>query len=102
MSSQCCNAAMDVGGKEGGTRWLVCKACGNACNPKSAYRWLQLGFACTAIAAVLAVSLLTSCASSVTTPKGYTFTFNVDGETAAILVSKKFGLSGKETMNVLP
>ena len=60
------------------------------------YRWYQFSFA------LLLVSLLTSCASSVTTPKGYTFTFNVDGETAAILVSKKFGISGKDARNVLP
>lgn len=69
---------------------------------KCPYRWYQFAWACTALAALLAVFLLTSCVSSVTTPKGYTFTFNVDGETAAILVSKKFGVSAKEARRVLP
>ncbi|MFZ4596227.1 MAG: hypothetical protein ACOYOF_18360, partial [Verrucomicrobiaceae bacterium] len=78
------------------------ECCGGSRAMNYPYRWLQFAWACTAIAALLAVSLLTSCASSVTTPKGYTFTFNVDGETAAILVSKKFGASGKEARRVLP
>lgn len=64
------------------------------------YRWLQFSWACVAVCALGCVFLLTSCGTTVTTPKGYTFTVHVDGETAAVLVSKKFG--GKEVRRVLP
>jgi hypothetical protein len=64
------------------------------------YRWYQFACACTFVCAVGCLFLLTGCVSSVTTPKGYTYSFNVDGQTAALIVSKQFG--GKEPRRVLP
>jgi len=63
------------------------------------YRWLQFSWACVAIAALLAVSLLTSC--QVTTPQGYTITVTGDAAAVGIAFAGKFG-GGKEARRVLP
>jgi hypothetical protein len=62
------------------------------------YRWLQFSWACVAIAALLCISLLTSC--QVTTPQGYTITVTGDAAAVGIAFAGKFG--GKEARRVLP
>ena len=62
------------------------------------YRWLQVSWACVAIAALLAVSLLTSC--QIKSPQGWTVTVTGDAAAVGIAFASKFG--GKEVRRVLP